>query len=114
MTVITEITERTNEQIARRVFMQTSFLRSIARKAEQKNQNKTPHYERKEEIMRTLGYVLLQTHNDAALGRAVGVSGGTIARWRKNEEVIPFGMVQKLAQVQGLKLSLTRTEKVYS
>ena len=64
--------------------------------------------------MRTLGYVLLQTHNDAALGRAVGVSGGTIARWRKNEEVIPFGMVQKLAQVQGLKLSLTRTEKVYS
>ena len=63
--------------------------------------------------MRTLGSVLLQTHNDAALGRAVGVSGGTIAGWRKNEEVIPFGMVQKLAQVQGLKLSLTRTEKVY-
>ena len=63
--------------------------------------------------MRTLGSVLLQTHNDAALGRAVGVSGGTIARWRKNEEVIPLGMVQKLAQVQGLKLSLTRTEKVY-
>ena len=64
--------------------------------------------------MRTFGDVLLQTHNDAALGRAVGVSGGTIARWRKNEEVIPFGMVQKLARVQGLKLSLTRTEKVYS
>lgn len=64
--------------------------------------------------MRTFGDVLLQTHNDAALGRAIGVSGGTIARWRKNEAVIPLGMVQKLAQVQGLKLSLTRTEKVYS
>ena len=64
--------------------------------------------------MRTLGSVLLQTHNDAALARAVGVSPGTIARWRKNEEVIPFGKVQDLARVQGLKLSLTRTEKVYS
>ena len=64
--------------------------------------------------MRTFGDVLLETNNDAALARAVGVSPGTIARWRRNEEVIPWGKIQALAKVQGLKLSLTRTEKVYS
>lgn len=64
--------------------------------------------------MPTLGSILLQTHNDAALARAVGVSPGTISRWRKNEEVIPLGKVLALAKVQGLKMSLTRTEKVYS
>lgn len=64
--------------------------------------------------MQTLGSILLQTHNDAALARAVGVSPGTISRWRKNEEVIPLGKVLALAKVQGLKMSLTRTEKVYS
>lgn len=64
--------------------------------------------------MQTFGDVLLQTHNDAALGRAVGVSGGTIARWRKNEDVIPFGKIQALARVQGLKLVLQRPEKIYS
>ena len=42
-------------------------------------------------------------------------SQGEIAKidFRKNEEVIPFGKVQDLARLQGLKLSLTRTEKVY-
>ena len=64
--------------------------------------------------MPTLGSILLMTHNDAALARAVGVSPGTISRWRKNEEVIPLGKVLALAKVQGLKMSLTRTEKVYS
>lgn len=64
--------------------------------------------------MQTIGSVLLQTHNDAALARAVGVSPGTIGRWRKNEEVIPLGKVLALANAQGMKLSLIRPEKVYS
>lgn len=64
--------------------------------------------------MQTLGSILLMTHNDAALARAVGVSPGTISRWRKNEEVIPLGKAIALAKVQGMKLSLTRPEKIYT
>lgn len=56
--------------------------------------------------MRDLMYDLLKSDNDAALGRAIGVSHTTIRRWREKPESIPFGKAVLLAKIKGYQITI--------
>lgn len=64
--------------------------------------------------MRSMEDVLLKSHNDAQLARAVGVSHTTIQRWRRSPETIPLGKAQILAKMQGGTLKLVTKEHAYT
>lgn len=62
---------------------------------------------------RDMREVLLQSHNDSALARAVGVNRSTIQRWRANPDVIPLGKAKLLAKIQGGKLKMVTISHEY-
>lgn len=62
---------------------------------------------------RDMREVLLQSHNDSALAKAVGVNRSTIQRWRAKPDSIPLGKAQILARIQGGKLKMVTISHEY-
>jgi len=58
--------------------------------------------------------VILATHNESAQARLIGVSRGTLQRWRKNPERIPLWALRRLAGLKGYKVYITSTTHTYS
>lgn len=51
--------------------------------------------------------------NASNLAKQLGVAPSTIGRWRENTEMIPLGMVDRLARLRGYRLILNRKERSF-
>ena len=63
---------------------------------------------------RDMREVLLQSHNDSALAKAVGVNRSTIQRWRVKPDSIPLGKAKLLAKIQGYELGIKSVDHTYT
>lgn len=63
---------------------------------------------------RDMKEVLLKSHNDSALAKAVGVNRSTIQRWRAKPDSIPLGKAKLLARIQGYELIISTVNHTYT
>lgn len=51
--------------------------------------------------------------NASHIAKQLGVAPSTIGRWKKDTDMVPVGMVNRLAKIKGYSLKIIRQERSF-
>lgn len=57
---------------------------------------------------------LLRSDNNSGLARALGISRSTLARYQKNPDVMPVGLLKRVADINGYKVRIEPKTQTYT